>query len=289
MTNFSTNQVMQFYVHDSAKGIELTPNEKLANGGFSIAVDNNGEVSATDIIENVEYASYTAAADMNVKTKKATVTLTVTEDMKGNDFVLRVKYPEIGGVGVEGWTVKTVAVRGTAASTVATELAKLLNASLKVDGMLKATASGSTVVVEVIDNKKYYKRGVRPLVAVDFTVEVNKVVVEGEEKDWASVAYAEGSVVIPAIYKIADLEYFAMGERADQYRNIDYINAIDTDYKVDVASTYDLINIHYSYKGCNQNSHKSEKDLFIAGPASQLKALAGLLKTAGVEIAGVPA
>ena len=289
MVNFSTNQVMQFYVHDSAKGITLAPKEKLANGGFSLSVTNNGEVSATDIIENVEYASYTAAADMNVKTRKATVTLAVTEDMKGEDFVLRVKYPEIGGAGVEAWTVKTVAARGTVATTVAKELAKCLNAALKADGMLEAKESGSTVVVEVVDNKKYYKRGVRPLVPVDFTVEVNQVAVEGELTDWASVAYAEGSVVIPAIYKIADLEYFAMGERADQYRNIDYVNAIDTDYKVDVNSTYDLINIHYSYKGANQNSHKSEKDLFIAGPASQLKTLAGLLKTAGVEIAGVPA
>jgi hypothetical protein len=43
-----------------------------------------------------------------------------------------------------------------------------------------------------------------------------------------------------------------------------YPNHIVTDYKIDPTKTYGVYNVHYSYKGYNTQSHKSEKDLVIA-------------------------
>lgn len=67
-------------------------------------------------------------------------------------------------------------------------------------------------------------------------------------------------------YKFADLEYFCMGERADQYRNIGWPNAIHTKYMVDPTKTYFSIDIHYAYQGDNHAIQKSEKTMTIIVP-----------------------
>ena len=84
------------------------------------------------------------------------------------------------------------------------------------------------------------------------------------------------------------MEYFAMGERGDEYRMAAYPNHIITDYKIDPAKNYDVYNIHYSYKGYNTQSHKSEKDLIIAVTAgTTLASLATELTKLGVTIVTV--
>ena len=64
MTNFSTNQVMQFYVADSAT-IEIVPCKDKA---FKIHFKNYGITS--DKIENVEWAKFTSGEDLKPKAKK---------------------------------------------------------------------------------------------------------------------------------------------------------------------------------------------------------------------------
>ena len=281
MVNFSTNQVMQFYVCDGTETV-ATPAE-----GKAIIKFENG---ASDVIENVEYAVYTPAANLATKTKSVSFTVTADTNAKGQDLVVRVKYPAIGGTGVEGWVVKTAATRGTVAATVAEELKDSLNKAFEADNVLVASNSGATVTINVVDNTKFYKRGVKPIVPVDFTVETNQIVVDGKYEDWTSEPVSSEGASISGSYKLADLEYFAMGERADQYRGMGYPDVIDTEYKVDVKQSYDVINIHYAYKGYNQNSHKSEKDIFIVGTTANVKKLGGLLEGAlKAEIKNLPA
>ena len=66
----------------------------------------------------------------------------------------------------------------------------------------------------------------------------------------------------------AELEYFAMGERADLYRGIGWPDNRITKYIVDPdnAYGYDMINIHYAYVGSNHAIQKSEKDITILVP-----------------------
>ena len=61
----------------------------------------------------------------------------------------------------------------------------------------------------------------------------------------------------------AELEYFAMGERADQYRLHNWPNYVPTDYIVDPTKEYDIISIHFAYTGSNHAVQKSEKDITI--------------------------
>lgn len=73
-------------------------------------------------------------------------------------------------------------------------------------------------------------------------------------------------------YDIADMEYFYMGERGDQYRLNGFPNYIPTDYLItpsDNSDGYDVLQVHYYYLGSNEQAQKSEKDLIIVAPATQ--------------------
>lgn len=64
-------------------------------------------------------------------------------------------------------------------------------------------------------------------------------------------------------YKMADLEYFCMGERGDQYRNVWWPKSIPTKYFVDPTKEYYCLDIHYAYQGTCEDIQKSEKTLTI--------------------------
>ena len=65
---------------------------------------------------------------------------------------------------------------------------------------------------------------------------------------------------------MADYEYFYMGERGDQYRMVGWPDYIPTTYLVDPSLEYDVISIHYSYRGSNHAVQKSEKDVTFLVP-----------------------
>lgn len=281
MTNFSTNQVMQFYVLDGTAKLQTPVVGDYCKVEFK---DAKGNVTAvSDKIENVMYGKLTGAAALATPYKKATVTLDAEINggvpIAGEDYIVRVSYPEIGGAGMEAWTVKTAAARGASATEVYEALAENLNKAFEADGVLTATVADGLVITQTENFVKAYKRGLRPVKVVDFIVTAAPVVLKGEEVNWADVAYGAGTTV-PGGYKVADMEYFAMGERGDQYRYADYVNAIDTEYKVDPKVEYDVLTIHYAYKGFNQNSHKSEKDIIIVAPVAKSSAL----RTLALEI-----
>lgn len=83
---------------------------------------------------------------------------------------------------------------------------------------------------------------------------------------WATDTYAQNGNAGDASKKLADLEWFCMGNRGDQYRGMGYPYNLDTKYMVNPATDYDVIDIHYAYVGSNESVQKSEKDLTILVP-----------------------
>ena len=265
MTNFSTNQVMQFYVADSFTVLPYK-DEK----AFKISFPSLGITS--DKIENIEWVKLTKQSALAPKMKKATVTF-AGDVVIGEDYAAKVSYPEIGGAGVESWTTKTAvahAGKGATKETVVAELIAQLTKILGVDDVLTvAPADGGFTITANVANVKY-ERGVRPITIPDFNVTVNQITDEGELTNWATLDENQQLPVesvdtgLTSGYKLADMEYFAMGERGDEYRMAAYPNHIVTDYKIVPTQNYDVLTIHYSYKGYNTQSHKSEKDIIIA-------------------------
>ena len=81
--------------------------------------------------------------------------------------------------------------------------------------------------------------------------------------------------------KIADLEYFCMGERGDQYRGIGWPNIIPTKYMVDPTKEYATLDIHYAYVGANESVQKSEKDItIVCADTTVLNGIIGAINTA---------
>lgn len=97
------------------------------------------------------------------------------------------------------------------------------------------------------------------------SIQSSPIVFNGDERLWVTVTKGEGNTVHNG-KEIADLEYFCMGERGDQYRNMGWPNVIPTKYLVDPSKEYDVINIHYFYQGDGISVQKSEKDIQIVVP-----------------------
>ena len=277
MTNFSTNQVMQFY---ALEGVTAEVKPYALEDAVVITFTKDEETRVSDKIQNVMWGKLTTAEALKKAGKK--VTITADKAVVGQDYVVRVSYPEVGGLGVEGWTTKTAVAHAKtdAVEDIYTDIVASLKVALGTDGVL-TVKNESGIVIEPANVTKFYKRGVRPVVIPDFKIETNLVVVEGEETAWAAQTVAESTTAeVTSGYKVSDMEYFAMGERGDQYRMAGYPDVIETEYLVDPTKEYDVLVVHYAYKGANDTSYNSEKDLIIAGAKGALDELAGKLSKA---------
>lgn len=149
-----------------------------------------------------------------------------------------------------------------------------------VNGMIQVTSKTSVADLEKyddLDGKIYLKEaeqewvlGTTPQAVIPFSVQTPEITVDGDRRLWGVVAdyqfvdAEDKPIVLPEGQLIADLEYFCHGERGDIYRNLGWPKVIPTKYLVDPTKNYDVINIHYFYKGYGTSVQKAEKDLQIA-------------------------
>ena len=120
--------------------------------------------------------------------------------------------------------------------------------------------------------KQPWTLGTKSADMVNFDVAFAPITVNGVETVWGnkeSLAPAEdGTGLVNNGETIADMEYFYMKERADQYGNMGWPNVVHTEYLVDPKKTYNTIDIHYAYVGSNEAIQKSEKDITIVVESS---------------------
>ena len=116
--------------------------------------------------------------------------------------------------------------------------------------------------IRITEVEQPWRLGVMAQTPVYFTVQPVAVMVNGDERIWATVTEGTNGTIGNG-KKIADLEYFCMGERGDMYRNIGWPHNIPTTYLVDPTKKYYTFDIHYAYVGNNESVQKSEKDITI--------------------------
>ena len=116
--------------------------------------------------------------------------------------------------------------------------------------------------IRITEVEQPWRLGVMAQTPVYFTVQPVAVMVNSDERIWATVTEGTNGTIGNG-KKIADLEYFCMGERGDMYRGIGFPNNIVTTYLVDPTKTYYTFDIHYAYVGNNESVQKSEKDITI--------------------------
>lgn len=119
--------------------------------------------------------------------------------------------------------------------------------------------------IRITEVEQPWRLGVMAQTPVYFTVQPAAVMVNGDERIWATVTEGTNGTIGNG-KKIADLEYFCMGERGDIYRGIGFPHNIPTTYLVDPTVKYNVIDIHYAYVGSNESVQKSEKTITLVVP-----------------------
>lgn len=310
MNLFTVNQVNQVYVASGVTNnlpsnagqikIVKTPDGK----GYFQHYSKAGELTRTDIIENILWAKATPASEMATALKKATITLATgaydsvsNEVVPGQDYILRLEFNNYIGISIEDSTylkygvVHTVAgmtvsdfYKAMAISIVknmARESVKLVKVELKTsNSTVEVTSttsadslSGNYTGIVLTETEPDWILGLKQQKVVTLKAiptEISVLNSNGTYDDitWGNVAYADSSTVIKNGKLAADYEYFFHGERGDQYRMVGWPDYIPTAYDVDPTKEYDFIQIHFAYIGPNEGCQKSEKDVTFLAPRS---------------------
>ena len=305
MATFSTNQVRQLYVAkelksprvlaaDAAGSIAVKSDTAKNHLYFEYKGADNLMRSDLIDIKNILYAKATDADDMAHELKAATVTLdsevNAGTPVAGQDYILRIAFKQYVGMSDEDQYFKYGMVHAYAGMT-ASDFYKKLALSLAknfsreivplvkfiltdssdeavpVDATTKESSLTGTYKALVIDEvEQPWRLGIMEQTPVYFEVQPVPVTVNGDERIWGKVEDTDPAGIIANGKKIADLEYFCMGERGDMYRGVGYPNNIPTTYLVDPTVKYNVIDIHYAYVGSNESVQKSEKTITLVVP-----------------------
>lgn len=303
--NYSVNQVRQLYVAkelkpshvvagDAAGSIAVKNDTAKSHLYFEYKGADNLMRSDLIDIKNILYAKATDADSMAHELKAVTVTLDSNVNggtpVAGQDYILRIAFRQYVGMSEEDQYFKYGMVHAYAGmtpsqfyKTLALSLVK--NFSREVVPLVKFTLTNSSDLAVPVDvntkeeslNEEYkalvideveqpWRLGIMEQVPVYFTVQPTTITIDGDERIWGKVEDTEPAGTIANGKKIADLEYFCMGERGDIYRNIGWPHNIPTTYLVDPSIKYNVIDIHYAYVGNNEGVQKSEKMITLVVP-----------------------
>lgn len=263
-----------------------------------IYVNALGELGHSDLIhrENIRKVNFTYASQLRtyLPTIKITNNMTawasasddndLTKYKTGDVFYLNFTFPGFLNATDEEVETKTVSMRydstkGSWAQQMVDAITLAFNSKQNLDNdLLTASVSGSDVIVEMKEGKPWIN-GIsdnKPtkVVVDNLTMENwhtpnlvslplennSRVLTYGVAEDITGQANTH---YIPNGKLTADLEYFCMGERGDQYRMIGWPNYIPTKYMVDSDQEYDYLDIHYYFQGEGVRSDKSEKQMTL--------------------------
>lgn len=330
MATFSINQVRHLYVAKTLKtavdqlanagDIFPTADTNKTTMYFQY-MSPAGIVSSDKIdISKIISTKATASGDLAHKLTRYEVTLddsVSATPVSGQEYIIRIAFTQYIGLSPEDQYYKYGSVTAKNSMTVsdfykqmALSLAKnvynettpLVNIYLNRSGAdgtdvpVLATTKESDlnqsdydkIIIE--ETEQPWVLGMMPQAFIPFTVEFVPIVADGMEQLWGISEKVDSKKTVEDGHNIADLEYFCMGARGDQYRGMGYPNIIPTTYLVDPTQKYDTLDIHYYYVGNNESVQKSERTITLVckddGSHTDIKALIAAIKTvSGLTIA----
>lgn len=280
MATFSENQVRHLYV---AKALGST------NAG-DIAVTANSEdlyfkyispdgLERTDLIPLANITQATAVRyDKGLRQlAKVQVALDSTVNggapIPGQEYLLRIKFFEWGSLSMEDQYFKEGVVRaysGMTATQFYTAMAASVNLGLARETipLLTVTSDANGVYLQEIEQPwTLGTKESRPLLFVVGCDTITDTITTGSEYTWGVVTKPASGVYIANGKVTADMEYFYMGERGDQYRNVGFPDVWKTTYLVDPTLNYNFIEFDYFYQGNGVDVAKSQKHITLVVPA----------------------
>lgn len=286
---------------DATGSISLTSDAAKTNLYFQYI--GAGGLTRSDLIpiKNITYAKATDADTLSYNLSKFKITLDGNVNsgnpIPGQDYLLRIAFRNYIGLSEEDQYFKYGAVRAVTGMTPSTfyknmavslaknfsrETNKLLKFYLETGGTNPAIVNGSPVEVTSDTNPttlngtytglvieelpQEWILGVFEQLPVYFTLQPDTVINNGDTLIWGVVNKVASTSKIENGKKIADMEYFYMGERGDIYRMLGFPHVIRTTYLVDASLKYNVFDIGYNYQGDGEAVQKSEKVLTLVVP-----------------------
>ena len=226
--------------------------DKDVNGGTPIAGQDyilriafRNYIGLSEEDQYFKYGMVHAVSSMTASDFYKTLVLSLVKNFSREEEGLLKFYLETGGTDA-----------GTVAGT-PTEVTKYSDVS---------TLTGTYTGIIIEEAPQEWILGVMEQVPVNFTLQPDTIIADGDERIWGTVKQVTSTNSIPNGHKIADLEYFCMGERGDVYRMVGFPNVIRTTYLVDPDVKYNVIDIHYCYIDSNEGVQKSEKTITLVIP-----------------------
>lgn len=285
-----------FKASNSEGDITLVETQGQGNVGKSVYFLYKGAdtVLKSDLIQvkNLDYVKAIKAEDMRVPFKSQLVALDTNvnggKPVSGQDYILRIVLRQWVGMSDEDLYYKEAAVHATKAMEDAADntafyqkfveqlnlvFAREVGASKESNPYLSFVASADGITIT--EKAQPWTLGLEQQLPVLFDAEPTTIYFDGEDVKWGEVTSKtvnKSEVTITGDaptgrgngHDIADLEYFSMGERGDQYRMIGWPNVIPTHYLVDPDQEYNVLEIHHAFTDDGVNSYRSDKDITIA-------------------------
>ena len=282
---FSTSQVRQLYVVTGlAEAVPTTEGNiqvkaTADNKEFYFLHMGKGGLVHSDLIpvKLVRSLTQTPYAALHTKLKSKTVTVSGTP-VVGQTYSLKLTFRNYIGMGDEDTTVKVGTFTVKNSSITAAQVAAGLKASLEANADLASlcSISISSAVLTISEVEQPWELGKFPVAVIPFEVTLGTIVENGvTHNEWGTVAAGSTTTATDAIKKLADLEWFCLGDRASQDRQGGPY-ALESKTMINMASTYDVINIQYAFQGEGVSVQFSEKTMHLLVPAGNTTILAAI-------------
>lgn len=306
MAVYSTNQNRQFYVAtgtdtvDESAAVGTIEPKVIGEGNdkelfflYKGAADGAEGLQCSDRIplKNLDYAKVISATSMETKMRKISISLGNSGvPVVGENYVLRIAFKQFHGMSDEHQYFKDAVVRATSAMSTAKNLfdemidalnlafSREVGATNTSNPYLAFSVSGSGASAKLVIEEKEqpFVTGIGKFERVLFDIIPTTINNNGVEEIWAAqntttkeyYTVETSTTTVGNGKEIADIEWFCMGERGDQYRMMGYPNYIPTTYQVDPSKTYDVIEFHFAFTDTGVNSYRSEKDITIVADST---------------------
>lgn len=306
MQNFNTNQTRNFYVagsvveavNDQSANLAIAL-KTTANGEMFFSYKNaDGLLTRSDTFDPKKIFSLkkNTAAEMDVPIIGHKIELdtdnVVLANLNGKAISCMVTVHQVYDFDDATSLTYTATVIGNSTNTasaaafykaLAIEIAKVVpelyvkvyaGSTVVTKKTAVADITGSPTSVILIPQIQKFVRG--KLSAETATLSVAFRAHDGEDtvwgKDTADKVSALGNsltpTVIPSGYILADLEYFALGERGDMYRGFRYPNDWATTYSIVPTNRYNVLSIEFYWNGDAENVQKSPRMIQVASTVS---------------------
>lgn len=287
----STSQVRQLYVvtglTDSTPTTEGNIQVKATAGNKEVYFLHKGKggLVHSDLIpvKLIRSLTQTAYAKMHTKLKSKTITISDTP-IVGQTYDIKLTFRNYIGMGDEDTTVRVAAKTVKSSMTnaqLATALKNALEANMAGENLCSLSVASNVITVTEVEQP--WELGKFPVAVIPFEVTLGTIVENGvTHNEWGTVAEGSTSTANDAIKKLADLEWFCMGDRASQDRQGGPY-ALESKMMINMGSTYDVINICYAFQGEGVSAQFSEKQLHLLVPAGNTTILAAIKAITDVD------